>query len=79
MVLLIVDAYLFLKKILDSILTQSKTSLHGSDEEEAQVIVAMLYLFFEIALPVTHNLKTATENLVRYVSVFVSPNYCKSV
>lgn len=76
LVLLIVDGYLFLKESLYTILTQIKISLDGSDEEEreAQVIVAKLYLFFEIALPVTHNLKTATADLLQYLSLFVMPN-----
>ena len=76
LVLLIVDGFSFLKESLDRILTQSEVSLGGSDEEEREVkvIVAMVYLFFEIALQVTRNLKTATGGLLCYLSLFVIPN-----
>lgn len=80
-VLLIVDAYLFLRERLTNILSENKVPLHGSDEEikKAEVIVAMLCQFYDISWSVTHSLNRTTRDLLQYLSSFVTPDYCTSV
>ena len=68
-----VDGYLFLRNNLDILLSKGKVSELSSDEEyrEAQVVVGMLYLFWDIALKVTRSFKSTTDYLLRYLRLFV--------
>lgn len=72
---LIFDAYLYLHDKLTSLLSGTKASVQGPHDlyTEAQVIIAKLYLFYDVALSVTHNLNLATRDLIRYLSLFVHP------
>ena len=70
------DSYLSLKDYLDVILCKGKVSSPGSDEEykETQVVVAILYLLWDTALRVADGLQKATQDLVKYMSLFVTPS-----
>ena len=68
-----VDGYLFLRNNLNILLSKGTVSELGSDEEyrKAQVVVGMLYLFWDIALKVTQNFKSTTNYLLQYLHLFV--------
>ena len=75
------DAYFSLIKHLDGISYKRKVSVPGSDEEyeEAQVVVAMLHLYWDIALQVNDGFGTPTHDLLRYLSIFVNSNWCQRI
>ena len=46
---------------------------------EAQVIITMLYLYYDIALKVAQNLTSATRDLLRYLGLLVNSDYWMDV
>lgn len=60
---------------MDAIFGGTKVSTSGSDEEymEAQVMIAILYLFWDFALKGNDGFGAPTRGLLRYLAAFVIP------